>query len=91
MEFNASGGEYELAVKDYSGYSDPLTVLNTELIAGNGPDIIDVNSFSSTILNPDAMVDLLPLIEADPELGPGSLIDRRRLTPCSRMTAGCRR
>lgn len=75
LEFNASGGEYELAVKDYSGYSDPLTVLNTELIAGNGPDIIDVNSFSSTILNPDAMVDLLPLIEADPELGPGSLID----------------
>lgn len=75
LEFNASGGEYELAVKDYSGYSDPLTVLNTELIAGNGPDIIDVNSFSSTILNPDAMVDLLPLIEVDPELGPGSLID----------------
>lgn len=75
LEFNASGGEYELAVKDYSGYSDPLTVLNTELIAGNGPDIIDVNSFSSTILNPDAMVDLLPLIEADPELGPDSLID----------------
>lgn len=75
LEFNASGGEYELAVKDYSGYSDPLTVLNTELIAGNGPDIIDVNSFSSTILNPDAMVDLLPLIEADPQLGPDSLID----------------
>ena len=83
LEFNASGGEYELAVKDYSGYSDPLTVLNTELIAGNGPDIIDVNSFSSTILNPDAMVDLLPLIEADPELGPGSLIDGLHIRPAA--------
>lgn len=68
LAFNSSNTDYEIIIKNYDGYPDPQTMLATEMISGNGPDIIDIMTFSGEILNPNAMVDLLPLIESDPDL-----------------------
>ena len=79
--FNRSQTEYRIEVTDYSQYndyasSDPadwnagLTKLQTELIAGKVPDIIDISLLPVSRLGEKGLLtDLLPLIDADPELG----------------------
>lgn len=69
LRFNEENTDYEVIIKNYSSYPDPQTMLNTEIMAGNGPDIIDIMTFSGEMLNPNVMTDLLPLIEADPYMG----------------------
>ena len=78
--FNRQNTEYRIEVTDYSQYNnyssgDPedwnagLTRLQTELIAGNVPDILDISLLPvSRLEEKGLLVDLLPYIDADPEL-----------------------
>lgn len=71
LTFNREQTEYKIVIRDYSKYPDPIMVLNTELLAGSGPDILDVSELSADILRSGMLVDLLPHLEADPEIDTG--------------------
>ena len=78
--FNRSQSEIRIEVTDYARYndyssSDPedwnagLTRLQTELIAGDVPDLIDLSLLPVSRLGEKGLLeDLLPYIDADPEL-----------------------
>ena len=78
--FNRSSSTCRIEVTDYAQYndfssSDPkdwnagLTRLQTELIAGNVPDILDVSVLPVSRLGEKGLLeDLIPYIEADSEL-----------------------
>ena len=78
--FNRSQSEYRIEVTDYSQYNDystgnpedwnaGLTRLQTELIAGNVPDLIDISLLPVSRLGEKGLLeDLLPYIDSDPEL-----------------------
>ena len=78
--FNRSQTEYRIEVTDYSQFNDysssnpedwdaGLTRLQTELIAGNVPDIIDISLLPVSRLGEKGLLeDLLPYIDADAEL-----------------------
>ena len=84
VKFNRSNDKYRIEVKDYSEYNmvaeastegktvdtNPgLTKFNTEIMAGNVPDIIDINSLNYVQLASKGIIeDLYPYIDADPEL-----------------------
>lgn len=84
LEFNRTNGDYRIEVRDYSEYNTPddvsagLSKLNTELLAGNMPDLLDVSSgiplrrYAARGL----LEDLWPYIEADPELGREKVMER---------------
>lgn len=84
VKFNRANDKYRIEVKDYSEYNmvveastegktvdvNPgLTKLNTEIMAGNVPDIIDTSSLNYVQLASKGIIeDLYPYIDADPEL-----------------------
>lgn len=63
MAFNSSDADYKIVVKDYSAYANGQDILNTELVAGNGPDIIDLTVFSEDISRSNILEDLVPYFE----------------------------
>ncbi len=63
MAFNSSDADYKIVVKDYSAYANGQDILNTELVAGNGPDIIDLTAFSEDISRSNILEDLVPYFE----------------------------
>lgn len=71
LTFNRVQTEYKIVIRDYSKYPDPIQILNTELLAGSGPDILDVSELSADILRSGMLVDLLPYLEEDPEIDTG--------------------
>lgn len=71
--FNSKSEAYYVEVVDYSNGTKDLktaiTRLNTELIAGGGPDMILFSGFSPEIYaSRGALLDIYELIDADPEL-----------------------
>lgn len=84
VKFNRANDKYRIEVRDYSEYNmvaaastegktvdlNPgLTKLNTEIMAGNVPDIIDINGLNYVQLASKGIIeDLYPYIDADPEL-----------------------
>ena len=68
IAFNSSQSEYKIVIHDYSKYPDPELVLKTEIIAGNGPDILDMVNLSADVLKSGVLIDLLPYIDSDPEI-----------------------
>jgi ABC-type glycerol-3-phosphate transport system substrate-binding protein len=82
IDFNKTNGQYRIEVRDYSeyntedDYSAGLTKLSTEIISGEVPDIIDVNSLPIRLYASKGLLeDLWPYIEADPELGRDALVE----------------
>jgi len=76
IEFNKSQTKYRIEIKDYSefntadDYNAGLTKLNTEIIAGQVPDILDVNGLPIAQYGSRGLLeDLWPYIESDDELG----------------------
>ena len=76
VEFNRSQSAVRIVVQDYSEFSTEedymagLTRLNTEIISGNVPDILDASSLPvNQYAGQGILVDLWPLIDSDPELG----------------------
>ena len=75
IDFNRKSDSVHITVKDYSeynteeDYSAGLTKLQTEIIAGNCPDIIDMQGMSASQLASKGLLeDLYPYFDADPEL-----------------------
>jgi len=76
IDFNKSQSKYRIEIRDYSefntadDYNAGLTKLNTEIIAGQVPDILDTNGLSIKQYGSRGLLeDLWPYIEADEELG----------------------
>lgn len=76
INFNRKNDQYRIEVIDYSeyntedDYSAGRTKLTTELLAGNTPDIIDLNGMPYTQLAAKGLLeDLYPYIDNDSEFG----------------------
>ena len=69
FKFNEENTEYEVIIKDYGTYPDPQQALNTDMISGKTPDLIDAASFSGEIIKHGTMKDLMKYIEADSDFG----------------------
>ena len=74
-QFNRKSDSHYIQVKDYSQYNtaDDITLgllrLNTEMIAGSAPDILDVWILPAhNYVSKGYLVDLYPLLDADEEL-----------------------
>ena len=84
LEFNRTSGSYRIDVRDYSEYntagdvSAGLSKLNTEILAGNMPDLLDVSGGISLRLYAarGLLEDLWPFIDSDPELGREGVMER---------------
>ena len=75
IDFNRKHDNVRIELRDYSEYSTNgdlnagLTKLRTEMLAGNVPDIIDLNGLpAKQFAAKGLLADLYPLIDADPEL-----------------------
>ena len=79
-QFNRSSSTHQIQVMDYMLFGDDFTHgllrLNTEMIAGRGPDILDVWILPVQNYAPKGfLVDLYPLIDADPEFNRDSFVE----------------
>ncbi len=75
LKFNKQSDKYRIEVLDYSQYATEddyaagLTKLNTEIIAGNGPDMLAVDQLPmNQYVGRGLMVDLYPYIDSDQEI-----------------------
>lgn len=75
IKFNRTNPDFRIEVKDYSeynteeDYSAGLTKLKAEMLAGNMPDIIDLNGMPMEQLAAKGLLeDLYPFIDNDPEI-----------------------
>ena len=84
IDFNKKSETHRIEVKDYSEYvtgdddgSAALQKLNTEILAGSIPDILDTNSLPLRQYGAKGILeDLWPYIEKDPDLGRDALMLR---------------
>ena len=80
-EFNRKNETYKVVKTDYSTYDingdgAGLTKLNTEIQAGNIPDVIDFTLIPpKTYEDKGLLTDLYPLIDSDPEIKRSDLLD----------------
>ena len=75
VKFNRNSPDYRIEIQDYSEYNTEedyeagLTKLNTEIMAGNVPDILNLNGLSAgKLATRGILADLMPYLNADPEL-----------------------
>lgn len=66
--FNQSNSQYKISIKNYGEFPNGQDILNTEIISGEGPDIILLYDFSNEIIKDDVLEDLLPFFESDETL-----------------------
>lgn len=84
IDFNKKSETHRIEVKDYSEYvtgdddgSAAIQKLNTEILAGSIPDILDTNSLPMRQYGAKGILeDLWPYIDSDPELGRDALMLR---------------
>lgn len=83
VKFNRSSNTHRIVVRDYSEYNtdDDYTAgiqkLNTEMLSGKLPDMIDIDTYNMPVEQYAAkgfLADLYELMDADPELGRDSFI-----------------
>lgn len=77
IDFNKKSTKYRIEIKDYSefntaeDYQAGLTKLNTEIAAGNVPDLLNVSGLPIQQYGAKGLLeDLWPFIEQDPRSGP---------------------
>lgn len=83
VKFNRASNTHRIVVRDYSEYNtdDDYTAgiqkLNTEMLSGKLPDMIDINTYSMPIEQYAAkgfLTDLYELIDADPDMSRESFV-----------------
>ena len=81
-KFNRNSKDYMVSIVDYSTYnteSEPyagLTKLNTEIIGGNAPDIINLRGIDAQMYIEKGVVeDLAPYLDADPDLSRDDILE----------------
>ena len=82
IDFNKSSDKYRIEIKDYSefntaeDYKAGLTKLNTEIAAGNVPDILNVSGLPIQQYGAKGLLeDLWPYIDNDPDLGRDAIME----------------
>lgn len=82
IDFNKSSNKYRIEIKDYSefntaeDYKAGLTKLNTEIAAGNVPDILNVSGLPIQQYGAKGLLeDLWPYIDNDPDLGRDAIME----------------
>ena len=82
IDFNKSSDKYRIEIKDYSefntadDYQAGLTKLNTEIAAGNVPDILNVSGLPIQQYGAKGLLeDLWPYIDNDPDLGRDAIME----------------
>ncbi|MDE6625110.1 MAG: hypothetical protein K2K56_01930 [Lachnospiraceae bacterium] len=77
VAFNRQSREYEIEIKDYSGYPDPNAQFCADLVAGNVPDIIQLDGSipRNRLISMGAFENLVPYIEQDCELAMSDFIE----------------
>ncbi len=74
--FNEAHEDVQIEIRDYAEYEDGARQLLKELMAGNGPDILDLGFWPYRQLAEQGYLeDLWPWIEQDPELGREALME----------------
>ena len=77
VKFNRASNTHRIVVRDYSEYNTDddynagIQKLNTEMLSGKLPDMIDINTYNMPVEQYAAkgfLTDLYELIDADPEL-----------------------
>lgn len=84
MNFNRTSKEYLIEIQDYSEFNTPddasagLTKLNTEILTGRMPDLLDVSDALPLrqYVQKGYLENLWPYIESDPKLGRESVMER---------------
>lgn len=83
IDFNKKSDSYRIEVRDYAEYDTDdngnaaLQKLNTEILAGSVPDILDTSSLPIRQYGARGILeDLWPFIEKDPDLGRDALMTR---------------
>ena len=83
IDFNKTSDKYRIQVTDYAKYSTDedylagLTRLNTEIVAGNVPDILDCGVISvAQYAAKGVLEDLWPYIDSDPDISRDQLMER---------------
>lgn len=83
IDFNKKSDKYRIEVKDYSEFDTDSTgqaslqKLNTEILAGNVPDILDTTSLPLRQYGAKGILeDLWPMIDSDPDLSRDKLMIR---------------
>lgn len=84
LEFNRTNSQARIEIRDYSELNTPgdasagLSKLNTEILAGNMPDLLDISAAISLrqYAARGLLEDLWPYIESDPELGREGVMER---------------
>ncbi len=81
LKFNKTNADYRIEITDYSefntekDYTAGITKLNTEIISGNVPDMIDISQLPYKQYAAKGLLeDLYPLIESDKELSRDDLM-----------------
>ena len=81
LDFNKTDPDYRIEVVDYSefntdeDYTAGLTKLNTEIVAGNAPDILAINNFSYDQYAAKGLLeDLYQYMQSDPDISKENFI-----------------
>lgn len=69
VKFNKGQDQYQVVVKDYSASEDAIKDMNADLLAGNIPDIIDLNNLNvEKYIAKGMLTDLYTFMENDPDI-----------------------
>ncbi len=69
MEFNKKNKEYQIEFRDYSYEEDPVAKITADILAGNVPDIIDLQWLPmDQYISKGVLEDLTLYFETDPEV-----------------------
>ncbi|MCM1160979.1 MAG: extracellular solute-binding protein [Roseburia sp.] len=75
MQFNQKNEKYQIKIKDYGKYEEPLAKINAELTADEAFDLICVKNIPEHILiNRGILTDLYAYLEHDNDIAPEDLV-----------------
>lgn len=83
VKFNKSNEEYRITIKDYydsvsdsTSYQDAIALMNSDLITGNAPDLIDLSNVNiQNLAAKGILADLTPYLESSSQLKREDLIE----------------
>lgn len=76
MAFNKKNKDYKIEIKDYIEEKDPIGRLNADILAGNAPDILELQSLLvQKYVQIGLLESLTPYFERDAEISTDDMID----------------
>lgn len=83
IKFNKSNDEYRITIKDYYesvsdsvSYQDAMTLMNSDFLTGNAPDLIDLSGVNiQSLAAKGVLEDLMPYLESSSDLKKEDLIE----------------